>query len=58
MPELLEIGNQQDPPPPPPTHSDLKLCRHEQLKGEEKATEDQIKVNAEAVESLVRILSK
>merc|ERR1712079_248503 len=32
--------------------------RHEQLKGEEKATEDQIKVNAEAVESLVRILSK
>ena len=40
------------------TETDLPLCRHEQLKGEEKATEDQIKVNAEAVESLVRILSK
>merc|ERR1719211_876970 len=32
--------------------------RHEQLKQEEKTMEDQIKVNAEAVESLVRILSK
>merc|ERR1719384_1657341 len=32
--------------------------RHEQLKQEEKAMEDQIKVNAEAVESLIRILSK
>ena len=34
------------------------LCRHEQLKQEEKTMEDQIKVNAEAVESLIRILSK
>jgi len=32
--------------------------RHEQLKQEEKTMEDQIKVNAEAVESLIRILSK
>merc|ERR1712025_75554 len=32
--------------------------RHEQLKQEEKMMEDQIKVNAEAVESLIRILSK
>ena len=34
------------------------LSRHEQLKQEEKMMEDQIKVNAEAVESLIRILSK
>merc|ERR1712117_404697 len=32
--------------------------RHEQLKQEEKTMEDQIKVNAEAVESLIRLLSK
>jgi len=32
--------------------------RHEQLKQEEKSMEDQIKANAEAVESLIRILSK
>merc|ERR1719429_375413 len=32
--------------------------RHEQLKTDEKTMEDQIKVNAEAVESLNRILSK
>merc|ERR1719410_1158856 len=32
--------------------------RHDQLKSEETTMEDQIKVNAEAVESLIRILSK
>jgi len=32
--------------------------RHDQLKEEEKSLEDQIKINAEAVESLNRILSK
>lgn len=32
--------------------------RHDQLKTDEKSMEDQIKVNAEAVESLNRILTK
>ena len=42
----------------PPTTTGLIICRHDQLKLEETTMEDQIKVNAEAVESLVRILSK
>ena len=42
----------------PPTNTGLIICRHDQLKLEETTMEDQIKVNAEAVESLVRILSK
>ena len=42
----------------PPLINTTNLSRHDQLKQEESLMDDQIRVNAEAVESLNRILSK